>query len=327
MNPLEFRLLNEFQREFPLTAEPYDLIARKLGVARDAVLEMLATLRSLGAVSRIGAVFRPNAIGASTLAAMAVPAERLNTVARFVSGLPEVNHNYEREHRLNLWFVVTAPGVGRLKQVLGSIERTTGLDVVPLPLLEEYHIDLGFDLSGTGAKHVSSGRPPRLAICPSGQRLVAALQDGLDLVPRPYAVLAARTGLSEDEVLETLAKWQSLGLVRRFGVVVRHHELGFGANAMCVWDVPDAKVGALGAALGAEPTVTLCYRRARVPPQWRFNLYCMLHGRERAEVIGRLAGIEARHGLNRYPHDVLFSLRRFKQTGARYAEHEASSHG
>jgi siroheme decarboxylase len=327
MNTLEFRLLNEFQREFPLVSEPYALIARKLGVTRDEVLETLARLRSLGAVGRIGAVFRPNAIGASTLAAMAVPGERLNTVARFVSGLSEVNHNYEREHRLNLWFVATAPEIGRLKQVLGSIERTTGIEVISLPLLAEYHIDLGFDLNGAGGKRVSGGPPPRLAIGPSGQRLVAALQDGLDLVPRPYAVLAARASLSEGDVLEMLAKWQSLGLVRRFGVIVRHHELGFGANAMCVWDVPDAKVGALGAALAAEPAVTLCYRRVRVPPQWRFNLYCMLHGRERAEVIGRLAGIEARHGLNRYPHDVLFSLRRFKQTGARYAELEVPSHG
>jgi len=327
MNALDFRLLNDFQRDFPLVSEPYALVARTLGVSRDEVLDTLAKLRGLGAISRVGAVFRPNAIGASTLAAMAVPADRLNTVARYVSGFREVNHNYEREHRFNLWFVVTAPDVGRLNQVLGSIEQTTGLDVISLPLLEEFHIDLGFDLHGEGKKRVSGGPPPRVSIGPSGQRLVAALQEGLDLVPRPYAVLAARAGLSEGEVLETLAKWQTLGLVRRFGVIVRHHELGFGANAMCVWDVPDARISALGKALAAEPAVTLCYRRARVLPAWRFNLYCMLHGRERAEVLGKLAGIEARHGLGRYPDDVLFSVRRFKQTGARYAELEASRHG
>jgi len=327
MNALDFRLLNDFQRDFPLVSEPYALVARTLGVSRDEVLDTLAKLRGLGAIRRVGAVFRPNAIGASTLAAMAVPADRLNTVARYVSGFREVNHNYEREHRFNLWFVVTAPDVGRLNQVLGSIEQTTGLDVISLPLLEEFHIDLGFDLHGEGKKRVSGGPPPRVSIGPSGQRLVAALQEGLDLVPRPYAVLAARAGLSEGEVLETLAKWQTLGLVRRFGVIVRHHELGFGANAMCVWDVPDARISALGKALAAEPAVTLCYRRARVLPAWRFNLYCMLHGRERAEVLGKLAGIEARHGLGRYPDDVLFSVRRFKQTGARYAELEASRHG
>ena len=327
MNTLDFKLLNDFQRDFPLASEPYAVVARKLRVSRDEVLETLAKLRGLGAISRIGAVFRPNAIGASTLAAMAVPTDRLNTVARYVSEFREVNHNYEREHQLNLWFVVTAPERGRLQQVLGSIERTTGIEVLSLPLVEEFHIDLGFDLQGEGVKRVSGGPPPRVAIGPAGQRLVAALQDGLELVPRPYAVLAARAGLSEGEVLETLATWQELGLVRRFGVVVRHHELGFGANAMCVWDVPDAIVGALGAALAAEPAVTLCYRRVRVPSRWRFNLYCMLHGRERAEVLGKLAGIEARHGLGRHPDEVLFSVRRFKQTGARYAEVETPRHG
>ena len=258
---------------------------------------------------------------------MAVPAERLDTVARYVSEFREVNHNYEREHRLNLWFVVAAPEPGRLKQVLDSIARTTGLGVIALPLVEEFHIDLGFDLRGEGVKRVSGGPPPRVAIGPSGQRLVAALQEGLDLVPRPYTVLAARAGLAEREVLDTLAKWQALGLVRRFGVVVRHHELGFGANAMCVWDVPDAQVHALGEALATEAAMTLCYRRTRVPPQWRYNLYCMLHGRERAEVTGKLADIAARHGLGGYPDDVLFSVRRFKQTGARYAEVEAPRNG
>jgi len=327
MDPLEFRLLNEFQRDFPLVSEPYALIARKLDVSRDTVLAAFAKLRAFGAIGRIGAVFRPNAIGASTLAAMAVPPDRLNTVARYVSEFREVNHNYEREHRLNLWFVVTAPGQDRLEQVVGSIERTTGLAVLSFPLLEEFHIDLGFDLTGRAVKRVSGGAPPRMAMRPSEQRLVAALQEGLALVPRPYAVLAARAGLTEAEVLDTIADWVARGLMRRFGVVVRHHELGFGANAMCVWDVPDADVSALGKALAEEEAVTLCYRRARVPPQWRFNLYCMLHGRERAAVMGKLTGIEARHGLARYRGDVLFSTRRFKQTGARYAELEAASHG
>jgi len=327
MDTLDFRLLNDFQRAFPLVPEPYAVVARQLGASVDTVLGALARLRGIGAISRVGAVFRPNAIGTSTLAAMAVPAQRLETVARYVSDFREVNHNYAREHRFNLWFVATAPERGRLLQVLETIERTTGLEVLSLPLLEEFHIDLGFDLRGFGAKRVSGGPPPRVAIGPSGQRLVAALQDGLELVPRPYAVLAERTGLPEGEVLETLARWQTLGLLRRFGVVVRHHELGFDANAMCVWDVPDAEVGRLGRQLAEVSAVTLCYRRQRVRPQWPYNLYCMLHGRERAEVRGKRAVLAARLGLDRHPHDVLFSVRRFKQTGARYAAPEAEPHG
>jgi DNA-binding Lrp family transcriptional regulator len=327
MDAIDFRLLNDFQRGFPLVPEPYAVVARQLGASVETVLGTLARLRGIGAISRVGAVFRPNTIGASTLAAMAVPPDRLETVARYVSDFREVNHNYAREHRLNLWFVATAPDRGRLQQVLGTIERTTGLEVLSLPLLEEFHIDLGFDLRGLGVKRVSGGPPPRVAIGPSGQRLVAALQDGLELVPRPYAVLAERTGIAEGEVLETLARWQTLGLLRRFGVVVRHHELGFGANAMCVWDVADEEVRDLGAKLAKISAVTLCYRRQRVPPQWRYNLYCMIHGRERAEVRGKLSALAVRLELIRFPHDVLFSVRRFKQTGARHVEPETERHG
>ena len=97
-------------------------------------------------MSRVGAVVRPNTIGASTLAAMAVPADELERVAALVSGFSEVNHNYEREHRLNLWFVVTAPDAAHLQQVLDDIAARSGYEVLPFPLLEDYHIDLGFEL-------------------------------------------------------------------------------------------------------------------------------------------------------------------------------------
>ena len=146
MNELERRLLNDYQRDFPLTPTPYADIARELGVSEAEVLATLTRLQEQGAVSRVGAVLRPNTVGASTLAAMAVPNTELETVAALVSAYPEVNHNYEREHALNLWFVVAAPDSGRLQQVLDDIASRSGYEVLPFPLLEDYHIDLGFDL-------------------------------------------------------------------------------------------------------------------------------------------------------------------------------------
>jgi DNA-binding Lrp family transcriptional regulator len=89
------------------------------------------------------------------------------------------------------------------------------------------------------------------------------------------------------------------GLIRRFGVVVRHHELGLEANAMCVWDVPDAEVSALGRRLAQEAAVTLCYRRSRVPPDWPYNLFCMIHGSAREEVLAARADSPSRLGLDR----------------------------
>ena len=146
---LEQRLLNEFQQGMPLTSTPYADIARQLGVYETTVLETLQRLQTEGVISRVGAVFRPNRIGASTLAAIAVPAAELEEVATIVSEFAEVNHNYEREHRFNLWFVVVADDEDRLDTVLAEIEERCGYPVLDLPLLNEYFIDLGFDLKWT----------------------------------------------------------------------------------------------------------------------------------------------------------------------------------
>ena len=143
---LDRHLLNDFQHEFPLTPTPYADMARALGVGEEEVIARLQALKQAGSISRVGAVLRPNTVGVSTLAAMAVPAEELEPVAAVVSGYAEVNHNYEREHRLNLWFVVTAPDAARLQAVLDDITARTGHEVLSFPLVEDYHIDLGFDL-------------------------------------------------------------------------------------------------------------------------------------------------------------------------------------
>ena len=146
LSNLERRLLNDFQHDFPLSPTPYADIAHKLGVSEVEVLGALTRLKQQGAVSRVGAVLRPNTVGVSTLAAMAVPNTELETVAALVSAYPEVNHNYEREHRLNLWFVANAPDAPRLQAVLNDIAARSGYEVLSFPLLEDYHIDLGFDL-------------------------------------------------------------------------------------------------------------------------------------------------------------------------------------
>ncbi|WP_165839075.1 siroheme decarboxylase subunit beta [Roseicella frigidaeris] len=146
--------------------------------------------------------------------------------------------------------------------------------------------------------------------------LLAALADGLPLHPRPFAALGETLGLSEGETLAALRGLQARGVVRRFGVVVRHHELGYRANAMVVWDVPDGMVEAAGRALAAAPGVTLCYRRPRRPPAWPYNLFCMIHGRDRAAVLRALDWAAEAAGLREVPREVLFSGRRFKQRGA-----------
>lgn len=146
MDAFEKRLLDEFQRDFPLVRRPYAAVAKRLGRSEAEVIATFRRLEQTGVVSRIGAVLRPDAVGASTLAAMAVPEHRFDDVADFVNGFEEVNHNYEREHRFNLWFVIAAAASERVRAVIEEIETATGLPVLDLPMLEAYHLDLGFPL-------------------------------------------------------------------------------------------------------------------------------------------------------------------------------------
>ena len=149
LGELEKHLLNDFQYDFPLVSRPYQQIAEKLGTSEQVIIDTLKQLQEQGFVSRVGAVFRANSIGASTLAAMSVPESQLESVAAMISDYSEVNHNYQREHHFNLWFVVTASDEQVLNTILDDIEHRSGLPVMYLPMLEDYHIDLGFDLTWT----------------------------------------------------------------------------------------------------------------------------------------------------------------------------------
>lgn len=341
LDPLDFRLLNDWQRALPLVARPYAEMGHALGIGEESVIARLRDLKARGHVSRVGAVFRPHVLGWSTLAAVAAPPERMDAVARVIDACPEVNHNYEREHAYNLWFVVTAPSAGQVADVLAHIQRQTGLKPLDLPMVEDYHIDLGFDLGhnlGEGhlgqpaaRAHVNGAGLARQAAALRAEldnadyALASALESGLALGSRPYAELGASCGLSEEACLARIARLIDLGVMRRFGVVVRHRELGYTANAMVVWDVPDSCVNAVGRLLGAQPAVTLCYQRPRRLPDWPYNLFSMVHGRDRGAVLAEIARLRADPILAGIPCQPLFSKRRFKQRGARYSSLEKAA--
>lgn len=146
LTTLHKRLLNDYQHDFPLSARPYRDIADTLGVTEAEVLSAFGELNDNNFISRIGPVIPPNHIGVSALVAMSVPESQLQAVADKISAYPEVNHNYEREHRFNLWFVVIASDAEHLSAVIEAIERETAYPAMQLPMLDDFFIDLGFKL-------------------------------------------------------------------------------------------------------------------------------------------------------------------------------------
>lgn len=331
-NPLfnpALALADCWQRAFPIEPEPFARLASPAELSRLEVIELMQGLKDQGVLARIGAAVRPNTAGASTLAAIAVPPDRLDEVAALVSCHPSVNHNYERDHAINLWFVVTAAERDDVTATLDAIAGQTGLEVLDLPLQRAYHIDLGFRLDDRRKRHdpaVAPERriPPSLDVDKADRKLLRALENGLDLTPRPYARLASQLGWSEDSVLERLRALVDRGIISRFGCILRHRRIGYVANAMAVWDVPDDQVDALAQRLGRRDEITLCYRRRRSLPAWRYNLFAMIHGRDHDAVTNQIRDAATDAGLCDYPSSILFSKRCYKQSGARLAPQTGS---
>lgn len=383
IDPIDLRLLDGFQRDLPLVERPFAAMGAQMGLEEAEVIARLARMQDEGRISRVGGTVRPNTAGASTLAALAVPEDRIEEVAAIVGAEPGVNHSYLREGDWNLWFVATAPDAAALEDLLTRIrdrtchatlsstdltgrppttnaskragheaigatpvgsdptgnlpgaslpptwgrEREVGLAaavdaprLLDLRLVRPFNIDLGFPLAGAPVAMPGERGVEPAVLRPTDRPLLHALSKGLDLTPRPYAALALRLGRDEAAVTSRIAVLLAAGILTRLGVIVRHRALGFTANAMVVWDVPDSATEAAGRALAGLPGVTLAYERCPVAGVWPYRLYCMIHARTRMQALEVLGTARALPQLRGVDHRVLFSTRCFKQSGARLSE-------
>ncbi len=148
--------------------------------------------------------------------------------------------------------------------------------------------------------------------------IVKATQAGLPLVARPYHLVAEQVGATPEAVMVRLGRMQAQGLIRRIGVVPNHYRLGYRGNGMSVWDIPDDRIAGVGRRVGALDYVSHCYHRPRHLPEWRYNLFAMVHGQTRDEVEQKVADIAALLGDDASAHEVLYSTRILKKTGMRF---------
>lgn len=151
------------------------------------------------------------------------------------------------------------------------------------------------------------------------RRLIQATQTGLPRVSRPYHAIAEQLGVSADEVMARLRRMLEAGIIRRIGAVPNHYALGYQANGMSVWDVPEERIRDLGRKIGALDFVSHSYHRPRHLPEWPYNLFAMVHGRDHAEVEAKVVQIAALLGEADRSHAVLYSTRILKKTGLRLA--------
>lgn len=325
MDNADKTILTAIQRGLPAAARPFDDLAARLGLGPEDVLARIVRLVERGHIRRIGPVFDSASLGyVSTLVAGRVPPARLREVAERVGRLPGVTHNYERRHAYNLWFTLTSPSREAEAEALERLRRETGIPhFFSLPTAAVYKICVQFDICENGGADAGAPAPPQRPAAPAAaaaltdeqKELVRLIQDGLAVEREPFAAAAARLGWPVERVVEQLREWLACGVIRRFGAVVRHRELGLKANGMAVFRAAGADADEAGRRLASHREVTHCYRRP--PPEgFPYNLFAMVHGRSEDEVRGTVARMAADAHLADY--DVLFSAAEFKKTSMRY---------
>ena len=322
MDELARQFVNRYQGGFPLVEQPFAAVAADLGVEPAALIETIEGLLEDGDLSRFGPLYDVSAMGGSlTLAALSVPRERYDAVTELVNARPEVAHNYEREHELNMWFVIAAESPEALRQTIEHIEQETNLPVYDFPKLQTFYLGLWLEIDAAGKV---STRPVPGPLKQGGmivddldREIVQASQQGLPLVTAPYTEIASRCGCDTPTVLGRMQRMLERGVIRRIGAIPNHYRLGLRANGMSVWDVADAKLKELGARVGRLDFVSHCYERPRHLPRWPYNLFAMVHGHDRDEVSDKLEQIEELLGRHCQARDVLFSTRILKKTGLR----------
>ncbi|MFB6236518.1 MAG: Lrp/AsnC family transcriptional regulator [Halopenitus sp.] len=343
-------LIDEYQSGFPVEPRPFRAVADTLAERTDTelteaeVVDRVQALHDAGVFRRFGAVLNPPVIGSSTLAAVSAPEDRFEAVSEVINGYRQVNHNYRRDHEWNMWFVVTAASQDRRDEILAEIEARTGCDVLNLPMLTDYYIDLEFpvvnddrfareSVSETAVSATRISEEARSDLSALEAALLVEIQDGFPLSTTPYqdvaAAVAADTEATADgqslasvdagDVIDAVDSLLAAGCIKRIGCVVNHVVTGFENNCMVVWDVPDDELDARGEAVGGLPFVTLCYHRPRRPDQdWPYNLFTMIHGREADAVDAKIDELATEH--LPFEHERLYSTETLKQTGAQYED-------
>ena len=325
LDELDKRIISIIQTDLPVSLRPFDVLAELLFISPDEVINRIRRLRSTGVIRRLGAVFDSGRLGyASTLVAARVPADRLAKVAGLVSQLAGVTHNYCREHSYNLWFTLTADSTEQIDSTLEDLRRQTGIrEFYSLPALAVYKIRVDFQLSElpAGKRHQEPAVGPafepdkKVHLNETQKQLVRLLQEDVPLVAEPFAKLAEGVDYSAEDIVQQISQWISAGLIRRFGAIVRHRQLGFAANGMAVFGVPEDRLAAVGHKLAEHSEISHCYHRPTLD-NWNYNLFAMVHGRSEKQVRRFVERLAKQLDVSEY--DVLFSIAEYKKTSMRY---------
>ena len=316
-------LLNEIQWTFPLVTRPFDAIAKKFDTSPEIIKEKLNNLKEIGVLRQLSAIFDTRKLGyTSSLVAMEIEHDKLEYVASQINRHPGVSHNYERDHQFNLWFTLAVPPGADLNSELEKFNVLKGIKKVRmLPTLQLFKIGVKLDMVDDKKHEVAPTEEKKeiknIKFEPTEEDkdFIRELQKDMEIIDEPFVNAAKNLGITEDELFSKMKHYESMGVLRRFAAILRHRQVGFTANGMIVWKVPEDRITSVGETLGSFPQVSHCYERPTYD-DWPYNVFSMIHCKTHDEAYEVAKIIQDQIDVNEYK--ILFSSRQFKKTRVEY---------
>ena len=253
---------------------------------------------------------------------MEIEHDQLEYVASQINRHPGVSHNYEREHQFNLWFTLAVPPGSDLKTEIDKFNVLKGIKKVRmLPTLQLFKIGVKLDMVEEKKHEVAPTEQKKeiknIKFEPTEQDkdFIRELQKDMEIIDEPFVKAAHNLGITEDELFEKMKHYEDIGIMRRFAAILRHRQVGFTANGMIVWKVPNERISEVGEKLGAFPQVSHCYERPTYP-DWPYNVFSMIHCKTHDEANEMAKTIQNQINVDDYR--ILFSTREFKKTRVEY---------
>jgi DNA-binding Lrp family transcriptional regulator len=313
---MQDELLYEMQNAFPMSERPFREMAQKVGSTEEEVLKTVQKLKDEKIIRQTSAIFDTKRLGyKSSLVAFKVPEAKIETAAEIINAHPGVSHNYLRNHDYNIWFTMAVEPDSRfgLEKTIEILKEQSGAeDAIILPTLKMFKISVKMDTTGKRAKKekVKRAAHKEIELTPEHIAVIKALQKDIEVVKEPFKEITEALGISYERLFEIANELKDAGVMRRFATILNHRKAGFGANAMSVWSVPEAKGEEIGRQLAEFSAVSHCYLRPSYP-NWPYNLFAMVHAKTQEECDTLIEEMAQETGLTEY--GKLYSTVEFKK--------------
>ena len=314
-------VLLRVQKNFPLTAKPFKAIADELDISEEEVLSIMKEQKEQKIIRQTSAIFDTKSLGyKSSLVAFEIDEDKIDEAVKVINAHPGVSHNYERNHKFNIWFTMavapdTKIGLEKTIEILARLVNAN--DFILLPTLKLFKISVKLDTTGKGDKKEKVIKKEKLQIemTPLHMATVRLLQSDIEIKSEPFEDIIKELDISYDKFFQIVDELQKSGMMRRFASILNHRRAGFNANAMVVWDIDENKGEEIGKTAASFSAVSHCYLRPKYD-NWKYNLFTMVHGKTKEDTNGVIEDIKKEIEYKDYM--PLYSSREFKKVRIKY---------